>query len=115
MKQKRKEELEQLRREQLEEYYSRRSLLAHEKYRQEEHDYSQIFDFANDNRDKRHFEIRESIRGWIRYALMSGLNYDEIKSVVISEFRLHKSAMENRQDQPKKKTTHIKPPKPPKK
>ncbi|MCU0481244.1 MAG: hypothetical protein MUE54_08535 [Anaerolineae bacterium] len=113
MKLKRKEELEQLRKDQLDEYHSRRSLLAREKYNQASHDYSQIFDFAHDNQDKRHFEIRENIRAWIRHALISGLSYDDIKGVVISEFRLHKQAMENRRNiSPKKTIVSRKTPKP---
>lgn len=112
MKLKRKEELEQLRKDQLDDYHSKRSLLAREKHNQASHDYSQIFDFAHDNQDKRHFEIRENIRAWIRHALINGLSYADIKGVVISEFRLHKQAMENRRISPKKTTVSRKKPRP---
>lgn len=77
-------------------YKSTRTLLAREYLQDEKPDYDKIFDFTTDENWQRQQYAKDAIRRWVREGLIQGLSYDDIKRVVISEFRLHRDAMEHR-------------------
>jgi hypothetical protein len=77
-------------------YKAQRALLANE-YLREKPDYSKVFDYETDGLGILHKDISEAIRSWVRYGLQKHMTYDQIKAVVISEFRLHKDAMQRRE------------------
>lgn len=72
------------------EYKSRQSLLANEYNREPKPDYSNIFEFDHDGLSSKHPQIEASLRQWIRYGLTQQMTYDQIKTIVMSEFRLHR-------------------------
>lgn len=79
------------------EYHAKRGALANE-YLREQPDYSKVFDYEHDGLAKKQFEIGESIRQWVRWALVNKMTYKQIRDIVVSEFRLHREAMNRRKD-----------------
>lgn len=91
--QKRREANQNAQKRRVAEYKSQRALLANEYRQNEKPDYSHIFDYGDDGLSQMQKEISEAIRSWVRYGLQKKMTYDQIKSIVVSEFRLHRDIM----------------------
>lgn len=96
-----REEHERAQKRLVSEYESQRGLLANEATSTPKPDYSHIFDFKDTqtpytpkpqntplNPPVNHPVIADNLRYWVRSALWNGMSIDQIKSVIISEFKL---------------------------